>query len=111
MTITIPDDPQIPHLRAQLPQGQLFMTRIDGPEGRRVRIDHADPRIIIGVQLIDDIVCGRCIPDVTISHPQDATATSWFGAVIRVEAVNRTLVYRLTEYVPWYCGWIAEWPD
>jgi hypothetical protein len=72
-------------------------------------IERADPRVVISFQLLDTIVRRECLPEVTI-RPREY-GFSWAGAVLRIEAANRTLVYRLTECVPRYLGWIMEWPD
>lgn len=102
MSLTlIPADPRVP----DLPQGEVITRRADG----HLWVDHADPRIVISLQLLDLIVRGECLPEVTIRLADFAFA--WTGAVMRIEAANRTLVYRLTDYLPWYHGYIAEWPD
>ena len=107
----IPADPLLIGLRIgrDLPQGEVRVTwRTDG-----LVVVHADPRIIISLPLLDHFTRGLAAPQVTVRHPDDVTP-SWAGTVIRIDAVNRTLLYRLTEYLPWYHGgggWIAEWPD
>lgn len=106
--VLIPADPTLIGLRLErdLPQGEV---RVSWAGGHLV-VDHADPRVIISLRLLDHFVCGRAAPEVTVRHP-DGVTPSWAGAVIRIEAVNRTLLYRLTEYLDWYGGWVAEWPD
>lgn len=101
LTSLIPADPRI----ASLPQGNVIVHR----DGDRLRIEHADPRVVISFQLLDAIVRGDGHPDVTITAAPGAAG--WQDAVIRINAANRTLVYRLTECLGWYCGWIMEWPD
>ena len=33
------------------------------------------------------------------------------GAVLKICGVNRTVIYRIGEYVPRVDGYAAEWPD
>lgn len=89
-----------------LPQGECILQDRDG----QLWIARADPRIMITFQLLDEIVCGRSLPEVTIRHPDSATP-SWKGSVIRIEAANRTVLYRLEECLNWCSCWTAEWPD
>lgn len=91
-----------------LPRGDCIMTRLYGDDGTiRLRIDHADPRILISAELLDGVA----------DHPTPharldlAGCTTYDGAVLKISAVNRTVIYRITEYVPAIHGYIAEWPD
>lgn len=86
--------------------GECIITRRDG----RLWIDRADPRVAITVQLLNEIICGRTLPGVTIRHP-DNGALSLRGSVIRIEAANRTVLYRLEECLDWCSCWTAVWPD
>jgi hypothetical protein len=97
-----------------LPRGDCLMTRLYGEDGSiRLRIDHADPRILISAELLDDVA----------GKPSDSVALDTTGccdcmmqddytkAVLKITAVNRTVIYRITEYVPPVHAYIAEWPD
>ena len=87
-----------------LPRGDCICTRLaDGS----IRVDHADPRILISAELIDGIVERPC-PAASL----DLTGcTTFMGALLRIRGVNRTVVYRITEWVPRIRAYIAEWPD
>ena len=80
------------------------MTRID--DGR-LRIDRADPQILISGELIDRI----------IDEPTDEIAVEssgnfgTVGAILKINAVNQRLVYRITGYIPRIHAFTAEWPD
>jgi hypothetical protein len=107
--VLIPADPLLKDFRGRrdLPLGEVTVRRADGA----LLIDHADPRVMVSLQLLDRMVCGDC-PEVTVTLDRLGPSPGcWTGAVIRIEAANRTLVYRLTEYLDWYLGYIAEWPD
>lgn len=104
LTAAIPADPRVPHL----PQGEVVVSRRDG----RLWIDHADPRVVIGVQLLDCIAAGPA-DGVTLTLAAGAghaPGVRYERAVLRIEAANRTLVYQVREWLPWYLGCIAEWP-
>jgi hypothetical protein len=97
-------------LTAGLPRGECIVTSLPGygEDGSiPIRIDHADPRILISGELLDHIA----------DHPDDtrrldvATCHTYVGAVLRIDAVNRTVIYRITEFIPAVYGYIAEWPD
>lgn len=96
-----------------LPQGECRVTRVDDvAHGVRLRIDHADPRILISSELLAEAFM-RPEAGVSVSAPQPGRNGTpfWQGAVLRVEAVNRTVVYRMVEYLPSVRGYIGEWPD
>jgi hypothetical protein len=38
-------------------------------------------------------------------------ALNHLGALLKIRAVNREIVYRITGYVPEVRGYIGEWPD
>jgi hypothetical protein len=64
-------------------------------------------------QLLDCIAAGPS-GGVTLTFDDGAIrepGKHYEGAVLRIEAANRTLVYRITQWLPWYLGCIAEWPD
>ena len=94
-----------------LPAGECILTAMaDG----RVRIDHADPRILISAELLLEAFIEPA-PGVSLSanmvrHGPNGTPF-WEGAVLKIEGVNRTVIYRVGEYVPRIRGYVAEWPD
>jgi hypothetical protein len=96
---------------AGLPQGDCICTRLD--DGG-IRVDHADPRILISGELLREALFATW-PGVSLSTGllrQDRNGTPfWEGAVLRIEGVNRTVIYRITEYVPSVNVYIGEWPD
>jgi hypothetical protein len=102
LTTLIPADPRV----LSLPQGECIVSLRDGG----LWIEHADPRVMISLELLDEIVRGDCHPQVTI-RPADEFGDTWVGALLRIEAENQTVLYRLAEYVAPQHGWIMEWPD
>lgn len=92
-----------------LPRGECIMTSLYAEDGTQtgIRIDHADPRILISSEVLDAVVdkAGGAWP------PDLAGCATFDGILLKVHGVNRTVVYRLTEYVAAVNGYIAEWPD
>jgi hypothetical protein len=106
---------------ADLPDGELLCTRLD--DGT-IRIDRADPRILISGELLDSVPLAAdsfgATPDgpalMLEHHAWLDTAgctdgSGYAGAVLHIDGVNRTVIYRITEYVPRVHGYIGEWPD
>ncbi len=89
---------------ADLPRGECIMTSLPGG---RIRIDHADPRILISAELLDAIA-ERPAPDAWLDL---AGCTTYDGALLKIHGVSRTVIYRIVDYVPRVRGYIAEWPD
>jgi hypothetical protein len=86
-----------------LPQGEV-RTRL---ENGRVWIDHADPKVLISSELLSTIACN---PSETASLDRRPGVT-FVGAVLKLTAVNRTVIYRITSYEAAVHGYIGEWPD
>ena len=105
LTPLIPGDPRMDGL----PTGSWSFSRRDG----RPWIDHADPCVLISLELLDMIVRGEMRPEVTVRvrDPHYSGPGCWLGAVIRIEAANRTVLYRLAEYKDFCLAYVAEWPD
>ena len=89
---------------ADLPHGELLATKLaDGT----FRIDRADPCVLISAELVDEIA----------DHPApgaslDTTGCeTYIGALLRLNGVNRKVIYRITGWIPRVRGFIAEWPD
>ncbi len=93
-----------PLVPAGLPRGQCTMTRLANGS---IWIDHADPRILISAELLD-AVNGAGPPTVWLDLAGCAT---YDGVLLKICGVNRTVIYRIGEYVPRVHGYAAEWPD
>lgn len=78
------------------PAGDCVVTRLD--DGR-LRIEHADPRVMISGQLLEEI------------DYDPAPGVSREGDLLRIEGVNRTVIYRIGEKVSDRYAYYAEWPD
>jgi len=88
-----------------LPRGDFSCTMVDG----ELRIDHADPRILISGKLLARIFI-EPVRGVSLAPPPDDTP-GLKGALLHIHGVNRTVIYRIAEYVPRVDAYIAEWPD
>jgi hypothetical protein len=102
---------------AGLPDGECIGTRLDGGA---VRVDRADPCILISGELLDEIVrfadSGHLAGNwLALNAWLDTTACQpgygYVGAVLKIDGVNRHVVYHVTGYVPRINGYIGEWPD
>lgn len=92
---------------ADLPRGECTLTRL---EDGGIRINQADPRVLISAELLNAIADGYCTPHAWL----DLRVSGMFylvGAVLHVNGVNQQAVYRITEYVPSVHGYIGQWPD
>lgn len=92
-------------------QGECVLRR----EGDDLLVDKADPMVRITAEFIRGVE--RAVPcsPIRLVWPEglgpDPVFGTCVGAVLRIEAVNRTVIYRLVEYEfqpDWY---LAEWPD
>jgi hypothetical protein len=82
--------------------GTLEATLIPHPADRglaHIRVDRADPRILISGLLMDLIRNGH------------ATGCEIDGDLLRLTAVNGSWVYRVGEHLEDRHAWVAEWPD
>jgi len=85
---------------ALAPKGECHLRN---DEYGRIYVDRADPRILISDELVEQWRTRHglfCHPAVTLD-----------GDAATIRAANRTVVYRLTEHVPEWRAWTAEWPD
>ena len=87
--------------------GECVLTRLDDPiEGMQLRIDRADPVVLISPQLLDEMR----------RNPPDYPAT-FDGEVVRIRGVNRTVIYRIRDVLEpvfghlGYWNYVGEWPD
>lgn len=97
-----------------LPDGECIITSLYGDDGMQtgIRIDHADPRVLISAEVLDAIMDGSSSP-ATLYRPRTLAGSALYesGTLLKIPGVNRTVVYRVTEYVPAINAYIAEWPD
>jgi hypothetical protein len=91
--------------------GQLILRH----EGHELYIDHADPQVFVTSSLIGDVI--RCQPSSyaalvpPVGPGQPYAPEDLVGRLLRIEALNRTVIYRLVAYdrrARWYR---AGWPD
>lgn len=90
------------------PDGECIITRF---EDGSVRIDHADPRILISAELVDEVARGEANPAATLDRLNFTVPNGHVGALLKIRAVNRHLIYRLADYLPSVHGYVGEWPD
>lgn len=94
-----------------LPRGECVCARLDNGT---IRIDQADPRILISSKLLD---ATTGVPNGLLPLPArllDMTGCrpgGYAGAVLHIDGINQHVVYRIVEYVPCIRGYIAERPD
>lgn len=97
---------------SDLPAGEFVCTSLFGDDGRQaaIRIDHADPCVLITVELLD-AVADDPGTGISLDCMPLPTAIGYTGALLKIHGVNRTVVYRITGYVPSVHAYIGEWPD
>ena len=94
---------------ADLPRGECECTRLDDGS---IRVDHADPRILISAELLAEIFVNPTAGVSLVPPPGSVNGTPfWRGAVLKISGVNRQVIYRITGYVPSVHGYIGQWPD
>jgi hypothetical protein len=94
--------------------GECVMTRLDDPlTGPRLRIDRADRRVLITLLLLVEIDADEPLWATLrfAGAPSDGDQFGYRGSVLRVAAENRTVVYRIGEYLPERQCYVSEWPD
>ena len=102
---------------AGLPRGECIMTTLYDENRQRtgIRIDRADPRILISAELLIAIAHGYIpfVPFASVELQPGAcgTVALYIGALLKIRGVNRTVIYRITDFVPRVSGYIGEWPD
>ena len=84
-----------------LPDGDCVITRLADDS---LRIDRADPRILVSAELLESIADG-------VSPWASVVPRAAVGAVLKIRGVNREVVYRITGYIEAVRGYIAERPD
>lgn len=107
-----PDDVRYVH-RTSLGDVTLRATYDDEGNVATLIVEEAAPRVLISGKLLRQLAAGEGhdrTPRATVDNP-------WVGGVLRIEADNATLVYRITTYAPALDGvvipdaFIGEWPD
>lgn len=101
-----------------LPRGDIHLRRIgyaDDPDAE-IFIDHADPRILISAELLHQIAAeptphvfldSRHLPE---RDPGAGCPELFVGTLLKIRAVNRNVIYRITESVFEVDAYIGEWP-
>jgi hypothetical protein len=80
--------------------GEFKTTQFTDGDGKvRVDINRADPRVVISAPIVDAARSGA------------SPWTSVDGDVLRIEASNRTVAYRLGEYEHERFGYVGERVD
>lgn len=92
--------------------GEVYMTWVDEPpHGQRLRILAAGRRVLITVQLLALIEAGES-PWASLSGVARAFPPGdpygYEGALLRIEAGNRTVTYRAGGYQPAHRSYVAE---
>lgn len=78
--------------------GECIITR--HWEDGSLTVDRADPRIHVSAVLLEAVRRGDGDPEVTLA-----------GDVLRIDAANRKVIYRIGEKDPELDVYHAEWPD
>ena len=84
--------------------GQCHVTSLHDAHGSlmRLRIDRADPRVLITREMLFQMPA----PD-----PEWPWPATFDGNVVRIRGENRTVLYRIGQYLPDRDCYEAEWPD
>lgn len=80
-------------------------------EDGTLTIDHADPRVTFSAEIIDEAAFGRAHRSVTITMLNYTVPNGHVGALLKIQAANRNVVYRLTEWLPVIRAYVGEWPE
>jgi hypothetical protein len=97
--------------------GECVVTSLHDHRGacERVRIDRADPRILVAAQLLEDWRTYGTGPFADLRPGPGAAVFpglhGFGGWLITIRGENRTVVYRIGRKVPTALAYEAEWPD
>lgn len=83
--------------------GELRIKICGWPRGAsrpELRIDQADPIILVSAKLL-----------VQLTDPHHHPAATVVGDLLTVQARNRTVIYRIGEYVTDQDSYVCRWPD
>lgn len=88
--------------------GDCWCTTLYGERGEPVgvRIEQADPRVLISAELLHSFHAGMAFGSLTC-----AGATCPVGDVFAFNGVNRRVVYVVRRPVEQFNCYVAEWPD
>jgi hypothetical protein len=90
------------------PYGECVITRTRDPvKGVSLHVDRADPVVLISAELVDEIADNPS-PGVVLDL---SGCETYMGALLKIRAVNRDVIYRLTGWLPRERAFVAEWPD
>ena len=76
-----------------------------------LHIAHADPRVVFSAEVIGNVARGRTSPHVTLDRLNFTIPNGHVGALLKIRAANRQVIYRLTEWVPSIRAYVGEWPE
>jgi hypothetical protein len=94
------------HWPAGLPTGICTTSWRDGEPW----IDHADPRIVISALIVDTAAL-KMSPYMSLTMTGQTVANGHVGALLKLHAANRQVIYQLTEWVPSIRAYVGEWPE
>jgi hypothetical protein len=97
----------------------VFTTHFPSGEPEFYTIDHADPHILISDEILNEIRDNGCDGRVRLDLPQRIdhqcpnTQPGWCfkDCIVHFNAANRTVIYRIGDYIPERNTWEASWPD
>lgn len=93
---------------AHAPAGVLVLSE---HEDGTLTIDQADPRVTFSALIIDEAAFKASHPAVTLTMTGQTVANGHVGALLKIRAANRNVVYQLTEWLPAIRAYIGEWPE
>jgi hypothetical protein len=95
-----------------MPTGECILTTLhDDYQPCGIRVERADPRILISAELLDTIATD---PAPGLSLQMRVTGRTTYDhndVLLKIHGANRTVIYRIGEYLPAVHGYIGEWPD
>ena len=92
--------------------GEVLVAFVDDPpNGPKLRIAPAARRVLIAVPLVGLVDAGES-PWAELrsaGQPDDEDPYGYRGAELRIKAGDRTVAYRIGEYLPSQRAYVAEW--
>jgi hypothetical protein len=74
----------------------------------RLRVEHADPRILMSHSLFHMLFMGECTDALEYAPGPDGGHQ---GAIIKIHGSNGTWIYRVEKFISHEDGWLLVWPD
>jgi hypothetical protein len=74
----------------------------------RLRVDRADPEVMMSHELFRELLVSGMHPDIEYVPGPDGAHQ---GALIKVHAINGTFIYRIEKFIDHDRGWLCAWPD